>query len=156
MWPISARTNTSRTRSPYHGLCVAALGFFIALFAVPNPAAWAADKRDTSAQQSPIQIQQRIPAQNTVNQRDLIKKGKTPLVSPKDDLKTRVGKLTKLLSHPDPNVRTDAAKALGRIGPEAKDAVPTLSSALKDPDEKIRGVAKEAKSYRCFNVCFRN
>lgn len=144
MWHLSARTITSRTRSPSRILCSAALGFLTAFVTIPNPSAWAADKRDFTAQQSPIQTSPPISEQNTFNPGDLKGKRTTPLVSPNDDLKTRIGKLTKLLSHPDPSFRYNAAVELGQIGPLAKEANPALNRALKDPDEKVRVAAKNA------------
>jgi hypothetical protein len=38
------------------------------------------------------------------------------------------------LKSPDVNIRREAAKALGEIGPGAKDAVPELIEALRDED----------------------
>ncbi|HZT79834.1 MAG TPA: HEAT repeat domain-containing protein, partial [Gemmataceae bacterium] len=37
----------------------------------------------------------------------------------------------------DPLVRRQAARALGRIGPAAKDAIPDLNRALVDPDRQV-------------------
>jgi HEAT repeat protein len=41
-------------------------------------------------------------------------------------------------------VRTEAARALGRIGPEAKSAVPALNAALKDREPLVAREAAEA------------
>jgi HEAT repeat protein len=42
-------------------------------------------------------------------------------------------------------VRRNAAEALGRIGPEAKEAIPELARLVeKDPAESVRKVAREA------------
>ena len=42
------------------------------------------------------------------------------------------------------DVRLSAVKALARIGPEAKEAVPALIAALKDKDDGVRSFAAEA------------
>jgi HEAT repeat protein len=42
------------------------------------------------------------------------------------------------LEHGDDDARHQAAKALGAIGPEAKDAVPALSVALRDENDLVR------------------
>lgn len=44
----------------------------------------------------------------------------------------------------NPRVRQQAAEALGKIGPEAKAAVPALIEALKDGDRWIRAPAERA------------
>lgn len=49
-----------------------------------------------------------------------------------------VPSLTAALQSTDPRVRTQAAWALGRIGPEAQPAVPALAKALQDPIESVR------------------
>ena len=41
-------------------------------------------------------------------------------------------------------VRGDAVEALGRIGPDAKMAVPALNELLKDANESVRKAAAEA------------
>ena len=41
-------------------------------------------------------------------------------------------------------LRKQAARALGQIGPQARDAVPSLRKALEDPDEAVRSEAKVA------------
>ena len=43
-------------------------------------------------------------------------------------------------------VRSNAARALARLGPEAKAAVPALSEALKDEEAFVRGYAASALS----------
>ncbi len=45
-----------------------------------------------------------------------------------------VATLVKLLSHPDPEVRAEAAGTLGRMGPAAKDAVPALTDLVEKGD----------------------
>src|SRR5262249_21153280 len=44
----------------------------------------------------------------------------------------------------DAIVRLKAAKALGKLGPKAKSALPALTALLKDKDEDVRSVAKNA------------
>jgi len=48
------------------------------------------------------------------------------------------------LGSKDAGVREMSAKALGWIGPEARDAVPALEKLLKDSDEDVRQAAAEA------------
>jgi HEAT repeat protein len=43
-----------------------------------------------------------------------------------------------------PEVRRESALALGRIGPDAKEAVPTLIQALRDKDSSVRQAANLA------------
>jgi HEAT repeat protein len=45
---------------------------------------------------------------------------------------------------PDRQVRINAARALGLMGPVARDAVPALRTGLRDENERIRAVAAEA------------
>jgi HEAT repeat protein len=45
---------------------------------------------------------------------------------------------------PDRQVRVNAARALGLMGPVARDAVPVLRAGLRDADERVRDVAAEA------------
>ena len=52
-----------------------------------------------------------------------------------------VADLIKFLGDADANVRTKAVDALGRIGPDAKQAVPALIKALSDPSADMRGRA---------------
>ncbi len=55
-----------------------------------------------------------------------------------------ISKLVKDLRDQRINVRAAAARALGRIGPEAKAAVPALSKALKDNNADVRRAAARA------------
>jgi HEAT repeat protein len=48
------------------------------------------------------------------------------------------------LKDKDEEVRRYAAKALGNIGPKAKEAVPALIEALKDENLDVRYYAQEA------------
>jgi HEAT repeat protein len=52
--------------------------------------------------------------------------------------------LVETLSHKNPRVRAGVARALGRIGPTAKDAVPALTELSKDRDESVRNSAEMA------------
>ncbi|MGH7411264.1 MAG: HEAT repeat domain-containing protein, partial [Candidatus Methylomirabilis sp.] len=52
--------------------------------------------------------------------------------------------LAQTVTDADPNVRWAAASALGEIGPEAKDAVPALLQALRDPEDMVRGSVRYA------------
>ena len=47
------------------------------------------------------------------------------------------------LTDKNPGIRPTAA-ALGEIGPDAKDAIPALTAALKEKDEPVRTAAAEA------------
>ncbi len=59
--------------------------------------------------------------------------------------KTAVPALTKALLNPKKNVRKQAAKVLGRMGPLAKSAVPLLKKlAAKDPSYTVRLSARRA------------
>jgi HEAT repeat protein len=49
-----------------------------------------------------------------------------------------VRRLIKQLKDEDPNVRRIAARVLGFIGPDAKEAVPALTEALKDHNQYVR------------------
>ena len=53
-------------------------------------------------------------------------------------------RLIKALDHPEPLVRIGAAKTLGRLGPVAKEALPSLKKLLDDKDENARKAAAEA------------
>jgi HEAT repeat protein len=55
-----------------------------------------------------------------------------------------VAPLVQQLKDKDEFVRLKAAKALGNLGAGAKDAVPALTEALKDPDSDVREVVKQA------------
>jgi HEAT repeat protein len=55
-----------------------------------------------------------------------------------------VSQLTWLVRSPSQSVRWSAARALGRIGPGARDALPVLEKALGDVDGQVREAAKEA------------
>jgi HEAT repeat protein len=52
--------------------------------------------------------------------------------------------LIRLLDDPDPVIRWNAARTLGKIGPKAKDAVPHLVKALGQADVAVREHAAEA------------
>lgn len=58
----------------------------------------------------------------------------------KDDVPT----LIKKLRDKDPFIRMKAAKLLGGLGADAKDALPELSKLLSDPDIDVRSVASNA------------
>jgi HEAT repeat protein len=45
--------------------------------------------------------------------------------------------LSEALRHPDPLARINAARALLRIGPEAREAIPALAQALRDDDPLV-------------------
>ena len=49
-----------------------------------------------------------------------------------------VADLIDQLKSQNPDVRREAAQALGKLGPEAKDAVPALANALKDKNLFVR------------------
>jgi HEAT repeat protein len=51
---------------------------------------------------------------------------------------------TAFAQDPDRQVRVNAARTLGLMGPVARDAVPTLRAGLRDPDESVRSAAAEA------------
>lgn len=55
-----------------------------------------------------------------------------------------VPKLTVLLAHPDPAVRWNAARALGKIGESAKPATAAIVAQLADPVPLVREHAAEA------------
>src|SRR5215813_1203778 len=56
----------------------------------------------------------------------------------------QIGQKRADLKDQDVTVRLAAARALGNIGPEAKEAVPDLIAALKDQDALVRGYAAGA------------
>jgi len=49
--------------------------------------------------------------------------------------------LIEAIKDPSPPVRRAAARALGRLGPAAKDALPALLHAVSDPDPEVRDAA---------------
>ena len=55
-----------------------------------------------------------------------------------------INPLIELLSHPDEGPRNGACMALHDIGPIARDALPALRKALKDPSKDVRGFAQHA------------
>jgi HEAT repeat protein len=57
------------------------------------------------------------------------------------DQSNQINKLITELKSPNPAVRRSAAETLGKIGAEAKDAVPALIAALKDADHRVRNYA---------------
>src|SRR5215510_2655829 len=56
----------------------------------------------------------------------------------------QINYLIKQLRSQDASVRSSAASALWKIGPEAKEAVPALITALKDQDANVRISAASA------------
>jgi HEAT repeat protein len=52
--------------------------------------------------------------------------------------------LIQSLKQRDPTARSRAAIALGKMGPEAKEAVPALTAALKDRDVSVKAAAAHA------------
>jgi HEAT repeat protein len=67
-----------------------------------------------------------------------------PPLATADDKTEEVIKLVQQLRDKDEFVRLKAAKALGKLGADAKDALPGLNDALKDDDADVRAVAKQA------------
>jgi uncharacterized protein (DUF2336 family) len=55
-----------------------------------------------------------------------------------------VPELIQVLSHPDPDVRVAAARALAMIGPKAEPAVPALTSLLNDSHDEVRRTVARA------------
>ena len=62
----------------------------------------------------------------------------------KRELSAHVAMLTTLLKDKNGSIRCGAADRLGRIGPDAKSAIPALSELLNDENEDIRKAASEA------------
>ena len=54
--------------------------------------------------------------------------------------------LAKVLNDSEAEVRNAAARALGMMGKKASFAIPVLTRALQDPDEKVRASAAWAIS----------
>jgi HEAT repeat protein len=52
--------------------------------------------------------------------------------------------LTEVLESPDAEVRLLAAQALGRLGPEARGAIPALTSLIRDHKRAVRAAARDA------------
>jgi len=52
-----------------------------------------------------------------------------------------VPELIRGLQSPDPTARARSAASLGRIGPDAKEAVSALTTALKDTDPSVQAAA---------------
>ena len=72
--------------------------------------------------------------------------GTGPKASPGGETEStiKIRKLIQDLNDSDFSVRTLSAMELGRIGPDARDAVPALTSALSDKDAVVRYFAKLA------------
>ena len=70
--------------------------------------------------------------------------GLDPELMQRLQLKQRVQRYIKNLDLPDAEDRKHAAETLGKIGPEAKDAIPSLVELLKDPEEVVRKAAARA------------
>ena len=52
--------------------------------------------------------------------------------------------IARLRDDPHPDVRAEAVEALKDIGPAAKVAIPAITAALNDPNERVRDEAEEA------------
>ena len=63
---------------------------------------------------------------------------------PSKPTKDDVSKLIKKLRDKDAFIRMKAAKLLGSLGADAKDALPELSKLLSDPDIDVRSIASNA------------
>ena len=59
------------------------------------------------------------------------------------ELRTGISRAAKIF-YPQRNVRDRATVTLGKIGPEAKEAMPALEAALEDEDELVRKEAARA------------
>jgi HEAT repeat protein len=66
------------------------------------------------------------------------------LQAPKAELKQNMPQLMAALKSANPEVRAEAANALGNLGPDAKPAIPQLTQMLKDPNQNVRGKAARA------------
>lgn len=64
--------------------------------------------------------------------------------SRRPDARALVGTMITHLADDDFTVRRNAARALGRIGPVAKEALPVLTCALGDPAAQVRDAARMA------------
>jgi HEAT repeat protein len=60
------------------------------------------------------------------------------------EIKDVLAVLQETLKSPDPWARRQAARCLGSLGPNAKDATPALSAVLEDKDEGVRDAAAKA------------
>jgi HEAT repeat protein len=59
-------------------------------------------------------------------------------------LNTALGVLCLSLKHPDPRVRQQAALALGKMGPAAREAIDPLKDALQDDSPEVQKAASDA------------
>ena len=72
-----------------------------------------------------------------------MKYGQTsPTVDPKT--KDKIDALIEKLKDENKNVRSNAARALRKIGPPAKDAIPALTKLLKSDAQEMRRTAEDA------------
>ncbi len=62
----------------------------------------------------------------------------------KHDRHVRLNELIASLRHKDEYIREAAAQTLGRLGPQAAQAVPALLKAVHDESERVRKAASEA------------
>ncbi len=89
----------------------------------------------------------RGPARDTVRRRFVGSFGwrkQRPPDPPRDPVDLAVETLERALADLSPAVRTQAARALGRIGPPAAGVAPSLIALLKEPDETVRCEAATA------------
>lgn len=61
-----------------------------------------------------------------------------------DTRRSIAAELARSLADEQGDVREEAAKALGSVGPEARGVVPSLRKLLKDPSADVRSAAAEA------------
>lgn len=120
VWSASVRAGNGETESLLRTLAAAGL-YFLACIAVPFRF-WGVAYADKA-------LQTRVPAIRTV--------------SPQDS-RAQVLILVGALGDADPYVRRAAARRLGRLKGGALDAVPALSAALNDGDERARLEAEQA------------